>query len=290
MELNRDLSIYSLEYDLSPIYVTAYNCWGGALLRNNLLYAASTIHLYSGHSLLDIINGDNQNNEYSDIPRGYAIQCPRLMLSRRISPSESFIFRIQLFGKLADYAEYFHQAVVAMCARGIGHPMIPLQIVGHRRAPIVIKSEARLPKQIRIEFITPVSLYNNRAKSLSKQGALDKQNGVPIFYFLVKNLYRRISKLQMFYGIGELASDDQIDAWCNEARKACTEQCSFTRVVLQGPPQKGRINPIHFTGYTGNMILSHVAPQYIPFLQIGTYTNVGGDTVYGLGQYELLTR
>lgn len=168
--------------------------------------------------------------------------------------------------------------------------MVPLQIINYNHTSIIIPPTERGFNRTRIEFISPIALYNNRGKSIPKQGILDKQNGMPNFYYLIMALSRRVNKLQTYYGNGATLSNEDIDLWCDEARKACVEQCTLTRAVLRGTPRQGLSKSIYFSGYVGNLTVSNVVEKYIPLLQMGTHLNVGNDTVYGLGQYELLTK
>lgn len=262
-------------------------------MRNNMLYAAASIPVQQEMSLLDVVKTnflpDNRCIDAANqdtLMRGYALQCDPIVLQEQPNRSK-IVFRILLFGNYAVYAELFHQAIVSMCTRGIGRPMTAMQIIEHKRFTIEATSREQKWNEIEFNFITPMSLYNNRANSMSRQSVLDRQNGIPSLYFLTRGLAHRINKLSWLYGNGKLYPDDEIDNWCEEARNAQLEDCQLQRVVLKGTPHTSGKKPIFYSGYMGNMTFSGVPQKYLALLHLGTQTNVGNDTVYGIGHYEL---
>ncbi len=279
---------YAIEYQIIPLTPININYWLGSILRNNLLYAASNIKVNNNQSLYDILANKDIENDIADIPKGYAIQCTPILEMGKINTS--LYFRILLFGNTIAYSTYLNQAVLFMCSRGIGHPQTPMQIIDHNEGFIDLPTIDKTPDILRIEFTTPVSLYNNRAKSASKRGILDKQNGAPNLYYLIYSLTKRINRLQYLYQNETIWTEDEMEEWCKEARDAQIEECSFKRIILKGTPRKDHSKPIFYSGYIGHMVLSGINKKYMSLLLLGTYLNAGNNTVYGLGQYEILTR
>lgn len=279
------ISVYSMEYDLAPTQPVHIKYWIGAVLRNNLLYAASKIGVGNG-TLLELISR-KESEEKQDNPRGFALQCAPIFIPETLQMGELFSFRLQLFGNRKNYAEAFHQAVVEMCKRGFGYPMTPMTIMSCRHCKTDFRGQNTPYKKVKIEFITPVSIYNNRAKSQSKRSSLDKQNGMPGFYFLIKSLSHRMNKLRHLYENAPLAEYDRIEEWCEQARETELEECSLRKICLQSTPRKDSTKPILFSGYVGYAVYSRVAAKYVPLLYAGMSLNVGNDTVYGLGQYRI---
>ncbi len=284
MQKYLQLPIYVLEYTVVPEAPSHINYWLGAYIRNNLLFAAASVPVDENTSLRDMISGDGQN----DSPRPYAIQCDPVFKNMRINPSGSLTFRIMLFGKFMKYRDLMHQAVSIMCANGLGHPKVPMQIMSFSCRPAPAAGETDTKGGLyRIDFITPVSLYSNRAKSSSKQGLLDKQNGMPTLYYLILALTRRVNRLHVAHADGEAMTDEAIDSWCENARKAQVEECVLRRTLLQGTPKRDSAKSMFFAGHVGHMLLYDVDSQYLPLLQSGMYTSVGNDTTYGMGHFEI---
>lgn len=279
-----EISIYTLEYIVAPRKNVQLLYWVGALLRNNLLYAAASVEVEDGRSLLDVI----QSTDHL-LPRGYSLQCDPIFDKVSLSGRNRLNLKIRLFGHFSAYAQHFHRAVLAMCERGIGTPQTPLSVLSCRNyrseVPFNLRKSSR--DRLVMEFVTPVSIYNGRAKPLAKRTSLDMQNGMPGLYFTIRSLVRRINKLQFAYEGGELWSDEQVDEWCLQAREAQLEECALRRIVLEGPPRQTSERPIYFKGYVGHAVYSGVDDKYLPLLWQGTETNVGNDTVYGMGQYQL---
>lgn len=278
-----EISIQTLEYEIAPDRKVNFLYWVGALLRNNLLYAAASVPVDEEFSLLDMI----QNTDDLQ-PRGYALQCDPIFEKTVLTSRESLHFRIRLFGRFAAYAAHFHAAVQAMCRRGIGHPPAPMHILSCRSyrnsEPVGLSGQSNA---LALTFITPVSIYNSRTLPQAKRTSLDMQNGMPGLYFTLRSLVRRINKLQVAYDGGTLWEDTQVEEWLRESRVAQLEECSLQRMVLEGPPRKKSERPIYFKGYVGHAVYSGLPDKYLPLLWVGMDTNVGNDTVYGLGQYSV---
>ncbi len=283
MHTNLQLPIYILEYTVVPETPTHINYWLGAYIRNNLLYAASEIPA-DASDLRSVLSGDGRD----DTPRPYAIQCDPLLENKRITPASPLTFRISLFGKFMKYRDQMHLAVSKMCTNGLGHPKVPMQIMSFSCRPVPTSENfSEKGGLYRIDFSTPISLYSNRAKSSSKQGLLDKQNGIPTFYYLILALTRRTNRLCAAHSDGTYMTDEEIDSWCENARKAQIEECIMRRIVLQGTPKRDTAKPIYFAGYVGHITIYDLDKQYLPLLQNGQYTGVGNDTVYGMGHFEV---
>lgn len=279
-----EISIYTLEYIIAPRKKVQLLYWVGALFRNNLLYAAASVDVGNGRSLLDVIQSSDDL-----LPRGYSIQCDPIFERTSLSARNHLSLKIRLFGQFSVYAQYFHAAVLGMCGRGIGMPQTSFSILNCRnyRSEVPFDLQTLSRDRLVLQFVTPVSIYNGRAKPLTKRTSLDMQNGMPGLYFMIRSLVRRINKLQYAYEGGELWSDEQVDEWCMQAREAQLEECSLRRIVLEGPPRQTAERPIYFKGYVGHAVYSGVDEKYLPLLWQGTEANVGNDTVYGMGQYLL---
>ena len=138
------ISVYSMEYDLAPTQPVHIKYWIGAVLRNNLLYAASKIGVGNG-TLLELISR-KESEEKQDNPRGFALQCAPIFIPETLQMGELFSFRLQLFGNRKNYAEAFHQAVVEMCKRGFGYPMTPMTIMSCRHCKTDFRGQNAVQK------------------------------------------------------------------------------------------------------------------------------------------------
>ncbi|MDR2626826.1 MAG: hypothetical protein LBC40_02195, partial [Dysgonamonadaceae bacterium] len=110
------------------------DAWTGAIIRNNLLYAAEQVVLEEqGMTLRERIDTFPLNETHplykelkDGFPKGYVLtnfSHYNLQSSPvSIRKNEIFSFSLILMGHFCEYKSYFFQAIRLMCERGLGKP------------------------------------------------------------------------------------------------------------------------------------------------------------------------
>jgi hypothetical protein len=113
------------------------DAWPGAIIRNNLLYAAEQIKIEANLSLREKINQCPLNENHplykelvNGFPKGYLIaMSDGYQAEAIIKKGELFCFSLYLIGSLSDYYYAFIEAIQWMCDQGLGHPIVPFALV-----------------------------------------------------------------------------------------------------------------------------------------------------------------
>ena len=203
--MNSILNIYkNLFYSCFDIKMCAteavrFDAWPGAILRNNLLFAAEQIRIQkTGRSLREQIDTFSLNDNHSlykelkeGFPKGYVLtdfsHTNLLEPSIAIRKDEIFSFSLLLIGHFNDYRFYFFEAIREMCERGIGKPMTPFQLMDITESPSspVTLSDFLQPEitdgfsELTVHFLTPTILYRLKGKKNTQLSYQDKTNRFP---------------------------------------------------------------------------------------------------------------
>lgn len=123
--------------------------------------------------------------------------------------------------------------------------------------------------RIRLRLVTPLKLM---------------QEGVPLRHFsfstFMRTLMRRVSSLASYY------CDDSISAefrWLASLCEAVAMSDSSIRWVEWGGGRQGG----KLSGLTGEVILTGVPEEFIPFLLLGELLKVGKGAAFGLGRFSV---
>lgn len=231
------LVYHRLEVCICPERDVCIDGWLGAVIRNNLLYAAEQVETGEGISLLGRIDRLSLAEDHpwykslsGGFPKGFSLSVvyPEEVYSSRLSlgKGERLVFALVLIGELACYYKAFVAAIRFMCSRGIGTPMVPFSLqeiqetdgLGRRQRIAVGYSDTvaalRYPlhladfeeerfgcreKKIRLHLTAPLSLVNRAEKKNKAVSYQDKLNGFPSFYQLVRSATYRCVKLAALY-------------------------------------------------------------------------------------------
>lgn len=324
------LYYHRLDFRLSPVAALQPDAWLGAVLRNSLLYAAATVPVDGTRSLFSVLETypgepDFTHPFYKEwaggFPKGFSLGCPPFFPNGFSYPlirkNEIFTCSLCLIGHMAQYASHVVEAMRGVCERGIGKPVVPLQLVdvsewhpvrGSRlialgNGPVeTLESPVRpcdcfraWPEQqgrIELSLETPLCLVRKRQKADPAVSYQDKQNGFPSFYQFVRSLAYRLMKLHILYAGNGIYPDAretvrQIDEWIGGATAFGLETATLRSVTLTGPPRKENRARMVFTGYTGAMAYAGNFRKFLPLLVFAESLGVGNDTVYGLGKYRV---
>lgn len=230
-----DLYFHELEFCISATQNVKIDGWLGAVLRNNLIFAAEKIIISNPISLRYIINTSPIAETHplhsklkGGFPKGYVIN----LLSHQKATSrlslkqgDTVRFSIVLFGNFSCYYTEFVLALEQMCKAGLGHPKAPfhLDIISECQSNGIhyiwpdnwqkslpsLQTPIRITdfinskfkdeeNEIEIHYPVPLNLYNNTFKKKKLNGS-DRMNGFPGFYQLIRSLADRMVKLTALY-------------------------------------------------------------------------------------------
>lgn len=293
--------------------------WIGAVLRNRFLFAASQVVGEDGRTLFDLLESLPLSDSHScyktfsgGFPKGYWFDCTTLPFGRRCFTLEKervYTFSLMIMGRLVQYTAMLIEALKKMCNDGFGYPQVPLSLIEVReRGGSLIYAGEGMPCQplshpvewhfagvpagrdlsLTIRFRTPVSLVSRNRKSKGSMGYQTRMNNFPSFYQLMRSVVYRLLTLNMLYiNSDAVASAEDIEAFVEEAADALLLQANIRYVTCNSTPRKGSNNVYTMRGYCGLLSFGQVPGRYIPLLLLGSFTGVGNDINYGLGQFEI---
>jgi hypothetical protein len=216
-----------------------FDAWTGAIIRNNLLYAANNVRIEETDRTLREQIGAFPLNEthplYKELkdgfPKGYVLtnfsHSDMQSSTVSIGKNEIFSFSLILIGNLSEYKSYFFQAIRQMCERGIGKPPTPFllldiseQSLSGGESQIMAVAQTDLSEQLRypvrltdfisdnepdefseitVRYITPVIFFRLKNKKNTQLSYQDKCNRFPSFYQLARSTFFRLQKLCAVY-------------------------------------------------------------------------------------------
>lgn len=183
---------------------TIWDAWPGAVIRNNLLFAAEQVFIEKEkRTLRDVINDfplkDTHplyKNLKDGFPKGYQISLlSHIHLEQselRLSKGEIISFSLTLIGNMSNYYQYFVLAIRLMCEKGLGKPRHPFLLIDiseqsiHDHPQVLSVGQTDLSKEltspvylsdftntdiensrslITIQYTTPIILIRPRSRS-----------------------------------------------------------------------------------------------------------------------------
>ena len=236
VNLYKNLSYHCYDVHISPSEEVIFDAWPGAIIRNNLLFAAEQILMpkiaCSLRNHIDAFPLKADHPLYDELkegfPKGYtltnfsfngtSIPCTEMkknipsnpyMVIRKGAP---FSFSLLLIGNFNDYRFYFFEAIRQMCERGIGKPITPFTLTDIKEnslSPVTLsdfieniplsEDTPDASSLITIRFLTPAILYRLRNKKNTQLSYQDKTNRFPSFYQLIRSSLFRVQKLYALY-------------------------------------------------------------------------------------------
>jgi hypothetical protein len=125
-------------------------------------------------------------------------------------------------------------------------------------------------QKVRVEFLTPTELK-------SGQNVASK----PEFGILAARIRDRISTLRQLYGAGPL--DIDFRAFGERANRIRMIRCDIRQVDVRR--QSSRTGQIHsIGGFVGEAEYEGDLTEFVPYLNVGRFTGVGRQTVWGKGE------
>lgn len=233
----RELTYHRFEVTVIPQKNIEIEGWLGAVIRNNLLFAAEQVITRDGFSLLSLINTLPVSEEHplykplsGGFPKGFVISLvsPDKYYTSPVllRAGKEFTFSLTLMGKYVEYYSDFIQAIRVMCETGIMHRWGSFCLkeicetdcwgrrhvvcIGHSdrlaalRCPVRFENFederfGKVERMIRLVFRSPVLLAVPVEKMDKTISFQDKLNGFPSFYQFIRSAAYRSVKLAALY-------------------------------------------------------------------------------------------
>ena len=313
LELYKNLTYNCYKVQIIPDDDVAFDAWTGAVIRNNLLYAAEQIRVQkTGRSLreqIDVFPLDEGHPLYNELkegfPKGYVLTDFSTAKTSdpciTVQKGEQLSFSLLLAGHFNDYRFYFFEAIRQMCERGFGKPMTPFQLSAISEMPPVSLSGFLLPdtvddpSEITIRYLTPVILFRMKEKKNTQLSYQDKTNRFPGLYQLIRSAFSRLQKLYALYENPSETTRSHFDetlleSYLENAGRALLKSANIQFISLQNTQKKGMKNEMPLAGYTGEQTYYGQLRAYLPLLRFMAELGVGNETVYGVGRFEIEER
>lgn len=330
--LSNQLFYHKLDIRVSPTDKLYLDSWIGSVIKNGLLNASNYVMIneeVSLFSLIETIPIDATHPFYRELskwfPKGFSISGLPYSYAEHLPmilhQGEVFTFSLCLFGRMAEYYNYFIEAIREMCLRGIGKPIVALQLIDiceshpeHSSGVITIGNSTDINalkypitldrfltmtatqkwkcKDMLISFETPVNLVYQRTKAEPIISFQTLQNGFPSFYQLIRSLTYRLLKLVALYTSvnKELFHRENLqgfEEWLENAAEPTLVSANIHWVMIPDVQKKESKEEFKLGGYMGDMTYSGDFDAYLPILLFFQDLGIGTDVVYGLGQYRI---
>ena len=290
-----------------------FDAWPGAIIRNNLLFAAEQVQIQkNGRTLREQIDDlplAENHPLYKELkegfPKGYVLTDFSHFDSSTpcgtILKGEDFTFALLLIGQFNDYRFYFFEAIREMCERGIGKPITPFQLIDiseDRLSPVSLNDFMQRDtvdcfSTLTARFLTPTILIRPKGKKNTQLSYQDKTNRFPSLYQLTRSLLSRMIKLYALYvdpaNLSASHYEEEIlDAYLEKAGLPLLRAAAIQYKNLPNARKKEKKNEMPLAGYVGEQTYEGYFDPYLPLLKFMSALGVGNDTVYGLGQFEVI--
>jgi hypothetical protein len=208
---------------------------------------------------------------FADQPRPFVFRAAHLD-ARTLRPGDEFHFDVHSFDLAEPALPHFEKAFAELARTGLGP--------GRGRAELVSADDvlhsidltsAGLPVgRAVVRFVTPAELKGDR-------GPVKR----PEFAILFARIRDRVSTLRALYGEGPL--DIDFRAAGDRAAAVRMTRCELEwHTAERRSSRTGQRHPIG--GFTGQAEYEGAMDEFLPYLEAGTFTGVGRQTVWGKGE------
>ena len=204
--------------------------------------------------------------------------------------SKSLSVGLVLVGRAIQYFPHLILAFEAIGKRGLGRKRVPFRILhihdeftGEELYRNGNLSPPALKKDFPPETAREVIFTTRTPLTLRYKGQIVTPQNFS-FHVLIRNLLRRLSALSYFHASRELTVDFKaFIARAEEVRilSQNLETISFNRYSAR------RKQSMPLKGLWGRVVFSGVLDEFIPFLRLGEQVQVGKNTAFGFGAYQL---
>jgi len=209
-----------------------------------------------------------------DMPRPFVLISPDDNYSV-YGQNHLFELGINVFGNYCEVSSCFVDIVHRMGAYGIGSNLAKFSVI---KVMSEYPSVEPVPagNKIKLVFATPALIKDrgSKAKDLS-------------FSVIFKRLRDRINSIALFYEGGHLNYDNKSLGDLSERVKTVSSEWTYKHIYrTAGSGERQSIG-----GITGCGVYGFPSPEimrlFYPWLAVGEYTNVGKNTVWGMGRFKL---
>ena len=218
--------------------------------------------------------------KYGEIPHPFALAV--------FHKKETLIVRFVLFGEYIDSFPFIYLALSeAMKTKGLKMADVrnfdvsilhndSIETNYTRKSVNELHSNTRHPGGFRVNFISPLRIkYRNK---LVNQTHFE-------FEYLIRNLLRRFSLLSYFYGGEKLKLD--FDSVTSKASEVKIAESDLKWLELDRFSMRTKQTSL-LGGIIGSIALGEDASDFLQLLTLGHYTQVGKNTSFGHGYFEIV--
>ncbi|NOZ70075.1 MAG: CRISPR system precrRNA processing endoribonuclease RAMP protein Cas6 [Deferribacteres bacterium] len=241
-------------------------------------------------------------HSFSEVPHPYVLNPPHTA-KETFEPGETFTFELVLFGRAIDYFPYFLFVFQQLGENGIGRDRgrFEIESVNNERfgsEAVIYSSDDKClkgdiqvyssenffriytdiirmnPEHVRVRLLTPFRFR--------KDGRFRDDFD---FFDLFRNLLNRLYLLTYFHCGNRFDRDHRGLLEKSKAVRITDKDIRWHDWTRYSNRQKSRMK---MGGVIGEFGISGELGQFLPFLKIGEYTNIGKATSMGLGKYEII--
>lgn len=278
--LNKHLFFHRLDISLQAGKNTSFDAWIGAVLRNNLLFAAQQIFMNEKNATLyeycNTLPLSENHPLYKELKDGFPspyylyVHNNEKISIDNISENEIIIFSLILIGELASSFNSFIESIQFMCNKGIGMYSKPFNLIDIREISAMNENQLLVSgnKTISEKLLYPftLSLFEDQLEIKSNRiciffespmclikpkkkagiiGYQEKANFFPSFYQLVRSAAYRLEKLHALYAFPEnienyIRSEESIESFIEEAASVLLEEVEIKKVHLMSSRRKNK--------------------------------------------------
>ncbi len=306
------LKIYSLIGDIKCVEIVTsltlsrkivnMEGWIGAHIRNMLLAATNKIYCDESRSLMDMINRfpieDETHPWHKELkggfPKGYSIKV--LSSTKRgyiqtFEQGESIRFSVVMIGSIAEYADKMIEAIELFAQNGLhGQMDCSIESVSNFSIKELFGSE-HTENKLSIDFITPMSLFNNKKTPPTAESLRYRMNGFIPLYQLVTSAANRVAKMAVLYGSCCSTAEELAEATAEISNIACSiemQRCNLNHTVLTTAKRRATKDTMVFDGLIGETVWRGDFVSLYPLLRFCSIISLGDNVVYGMGHFDVV--
>lgn len=260
------------------------------LLKNRCIYS----YIFE----TPIENPSEITEKYYYAPHAFVLNPP--WQNRRLyRQGEGLVFQLTLIGKAIDYLPYFIFTFISLGQQGIGKDRSRFYLERatnlnqHREETEIYNSHDQClrnpsPPLTGEELCQPAMEANGLTLQFLSPARLVYRGRLVEdleLHIIFRNLLRRISSLSYFHCGVKLDLDFKGLVARSEAIKTTHKQLRWYDWERYSRRQNTRMK---LGGVLGKIVFEGELTEFMPFLSLGQWLNVGKGTSFGLGRYEII--
>ncbi|MBZ0181535.1 MAG: CRISPR system precrRNA processing endoribonuclease RAMP protein Cas6 [Melioribacteraceae bacterium] len=222
---------------------------------------------------------------------------PPLEQRREYSRGEVINLNLTIFGKYITHFPYFLLTIIKMGQSGISYKRCKLEVLNvtnllsdHGTKIIYKNADSKLnTKYEPINFTNILKLFPSKNADIKLRflTPLRIQNGSNIIYdkglinfdLIFRNVLRRLNIISKLY----CDSEEEINLYLPDIITLENKLKLFKWERYSNRQQ----DKIEMNGFVGSIIFKGVSPEAVKLIKLASFMNIGKNTVFGLGEYDL---